>query len=96
MDDTAVNVLLQYGALGAIALVFLGLGSWAFRVVLVRFLRAFDQLVDNLKTISTEHAVHAAATQAHHEVIVDKLDQLRDDDRTDGTGRRRKTTGRGA
>jgi hypothetical protein len=97
VDTGAQNTLLQYGALGAIAVVFLGIVSFAFRVILIRFLRAFDQLVQTLRELTKDMAVHSTemggqhrqvltTMHSHHTALVEKID---------GLERRRQKTGGG-
>ena len=64
---STTEALLQYGALGVVAAVFLGLVSWTVRMLLVRFLRAFDALVDALQALTTKHAGHHEMTEGQHE-----------------------------
>lgn len=99
MSDTS-STLLQYGALGAIAIVFLGLVSFAFRVILVRFLRAFDKIAETLNMLVKELAIHASSDTDQHRmvmttlhnnqgVVVDKFEGLKRE------SRERRNTGKG-
>lgn len=92
VDASTGNALLQYGALGAIAVVFLAIVSFGFRTILSRFLKAFDQLVQTLTELNKDMEVHATLMVEQHRqtmlslhqqnvLMNEKLEQMRRDSR---------------
>lgn len=86
------TTFLQYGALGAIVVVLLGLFTWTFRVILMRFLVAFDGMLGALHVLAKEHALHASITtdnhraamtaaHTHQAALVDKLEGIKRESR---------------
>lgn len=66
----AGNSLLQYGAIGAVLAVLLVLFVWSFRVILTRFLRAFDKISDTLGSLVTSTALHTQQSNEGHKATM--------------------------
>lgn len=66
----ASQTLFQYGAIGAIAAVLLALFVWSFRLVLLRFLKAWDAIALNLTKVGTDQATHAITVAGQHQQIM--------------------------
>lgn len=85
--NAASNTLLQYGAIGVVLAVLLGLFTWSFRLILMRFLKAFDGVAEKLGMLDKGMAVHATETAgqhrqvmsamfAHNQSVTEKLDAI--------------------
>ena len=66
----ASQTLFQYGAVGAIAAVLLALFVWTFRLVLMRFLTAWDTIAKNLVSVQTNQATTAIESTGRHQQIM--------------------------
>ncbi len=86
--NAASNSLLQYGAIGAVLAVMLALFTWSFRLILTRFLKAFDSIADKIADLSKGQAVHSTETGGnhrqvmttlfnHHQALTEKLDTMK-------------------
>ena len=73
MDTTQTQTLAQYGAIGAMLVVFVSMFVWMFKTLFSRFLLHMDSLTQTLKEISVSNAKILDRLDDNHHIVMSEL-----------------------